>query len=432
MNWLKALSGRDTKVQAQMLPKTTYQSLRGNKVEINKQLKRAAPLYFIIDKISRETSRSTFILNEAKYRGKKFEEIGRTNGFNWNNDDRMELLINPNIYMDNIMFNKLLATYWHTNGAMVILKDRGKDLSIAKGKVKNLFPINPTWIQKLPTQGNDFYQIVFNNELLLTVHKDNVIMYRNADVEKPYSDFFGSVQSITDEIAIIEKSSIQIASYFQNNMTPDSVVAIEGMPEAQAKTVEEKWKDKFLGVFKRKIPLFTGGKITYTKLQSEFKDIELKDLRKEEREDIERKYNVVYNLDKANRNTALIVKQEFYDNQIIPLLDIIKSIWNNHILKEIDRNLYLDYVDPTPKDTELLLQMLQQNPHMATKGRIAEIMGIELEEWEDETEICLPSSMVRISLKDNKVITEIQENKTEETLKVSEKKRLFGLNFKAK
>ena len=68
MNWLKALSGRDTKVQAQMLPKTTYQSLRGNKVEINKQLKRAAPLYFIIDKISRETSRSTFILNEAKYR----------------------------------------------------------------------------------------------------------------------------------------------------------------------------------------------------------------------------------------------------------------------------------------------------------------------------------------------------------------------------
>ena len=113
-------------------------------------------------------------------------------------------------------------------------------------------------------------------------------------------------------------------------------------------------------------------------------------------------------------------------------LDIIKSIWNNHILKEIDKNLYLDYVDPTPKDTELLLQMLQQNPHMATKGRIAEIMGIELEEWEDETEICLPSSMVRISLKDNKVITEIQENKTEETLKVSEKKRLFGLNFKAK
>ena len=51
MNWLKALSGRDTKVQAQILPRTTYQSLRGNKVEINKQLKRAAPLYFIIDKI---------------------------------------------------------------------------------------------------------------------------------------------------------------------------------------------------------------------------------------------------------------------------------------------------------------------------------------------------------------------------------------------
>ena len=65
--------------------------------------------------------------------------------------------------------------------------------------------------------------------------------------------------------------------------------------------------------------------------------------------------------------------------------------------------------------------MLQQNKHMATKGRISEIMGIELEEWEDETEICLPSSMVRISLKDNKVITEIQENKTEETLKVSDK-----------
>jgi len=142
------------------------------------------------------------------------------------------------------------------------------------------------------------------------------------------------------------------------------------------------------------------------KLQSEFKDIELKDLRKEEREDIERKYNVVYNLDKANRNTALIVKQEFYDNQIIPLLDIIKSIWNNHILKEIDKNLYLDYVDPTPKDTELLLQMLQQNPHMATKGRISEIMGIELEEWEDETEICIPSSMVRISLETGTIITD--------------------------
>ena len=127
--------------------------------------------------------------------------------------------------------------------------------------------------------------------------------------------------------------------------------------------MKKKWKDKFLGVFKRKIPLFTGGKITYTKLQSEFKDIELKDLRKEEREDIERKYNVVYNLDKANRNTALIVKQEFYDNQVIPLLDIIKSIWNNHILKEIDRNLYLDYVDPTPKDIELLLQMLRKSSY---------------------------------------------------------------------
>ena len=68
---------------------------------------------------------------------------------------------------------------------------------------------------------------------------------------------------------------------------------------------------------------------------------------------------------------------------------------------------------------------------MATKGRIAEIMGIELEEWEDETEICLPSSMVRISLETGEIITSNNVNKVDETLKVSDKKRLFGLNFKA-
>ena len=69
---------------------------------------------------------------------------------------------------------------------------------------------------------------------------------------------------------------------------------------------------------------------------------------------------------------------------------------------------------------------------MATKGRIAEIMGIELEEWEDETEICLPSSMVRISLETGKIITDTNVNQVDENLKVSDKKRLFGLNFKAK
>jgi len=40
--------------------------------------------------------------------------------------------------------------------------------------------------------------------------------------------------------------------------------------------------------------------------------------------------------------------------------------------------------------------------------------------------------MVRISLETGKIITDTNVNQVDENLKVSDKKRLFGLNFKAK
>lgn len=396
---------------SKMYPFNKYISQR-NKVQVNEQFKRAGVMYNIIEKISKDVAKNEFILNEVV--GKDLKEIARTDTYLKN--DYIEFLNKPNPLMDRITTIKISTIWWLTNGAIVWIKDFSRPLHQAPkkyDKLKNIFAINPTWIKRYPDTEYEYFDISFNSQTIDRVHKDNVVFYRNPDIHNPYGDFFGDFQALVDEIAIIEKSSEQIASYFHNNMTPPSVVSLEGATQTQAEQIKDRWETSFLGHLKRYIPFFTGTKIQVTKLQSEFKDIELKDLRKEERETLERKFDIIFNLDKANRSTALIVKNSYYENQIIPILDIFVSIYNNEVLPHLDERLVLKYVDPLPKDIEIIKEILKDHPHFATKERLSEITGLALKDYENPQEVLLPSSSVIVDLKTNKVIdyTQTQEKK---------------------
>lgn len=415
---------KQTQATSALWSKENYQRDKTNKRAINRYVKESSTMSSIMREITNELEKTIFVLSEQKNQKGDLREIGRTDEYHKNSQLNIITARDPLgvTFQEKVI---LWTKYYETNGAMIGLLDRGKELTVTTGKVRYVHAINPSWINTFPTDGYPYYNITFNNQSNMIVHKDNIVAVCNRDLERPFNQFWGRMQSQVDEMAIVEKSSQQIANLFNNKFIPDYLIQLIGGTQPQADRIKESWKSRFGGWLKRDtvdiIGLNAQSELKPVKMTENFKDAQVNEIRKFERDYLEKSYHVYRDIDKSNRSTAYIIATQFYNKEIIPSLNRIINMYNYQVMPEMfpGKKYILSFDAAIPEDKEQLIEIYKNAPHIATAKRWLDLAGKQLQEYEDGSMIAISSSTLLMSLETGQV-----KNTQGETFTVPTEKQL--------
>jgi SPP1 gp7 family putative phage head morphogenesis protein len=235
------------------------------------------------------------------------------------------------------------------------------------GKLINLWPLPPAWVQDRSITPDKPYRVHPANGGAFDIPFDDVIWFHRPDPYNPVGRGTGIGGTLNDEIEISELSSATIKRWFLNGGKPDVLIAGEGLSRNDTETLEQKWAERHGGFFKRYLPAFLGGaNIQVHQLSSNFNDLQLSQLRQDERRVIQQTYGVPAEIlgDALNSNRATITAaSRIYGRRVlIPRLRLLLEVLNYQLVKPMMPGHELRYTNPVEEDRDFKLSVYQAAP----------------------------------------------------------------------
>lgn len=153
------------------------------------------------------------------------------------------------------------------------------------------YPIPPHWVQERPTQEKPRY-LVRNGQFEDEIAINDMIPFVDPDPANPYSRGAGVAASLVDEIDIDEYTAKTLAAYFFNRATPEMVITAEDATEEEGEVMRRRWFERLQGVAKRYLPYFVNRKLDVKVVSQPFRDMQLAELRKHQRDVIQQTYGI--------------------------------------------------------------------------------------------------------------------------------------------
>lgn len=316
-----------------------------NKKEMLKLNHRNPWLNLAVDIRANSVARAEFYIEEQLKNGETKEIT---------DDPVLDLLNDPNPLMEGFNLKYIIQAWRDLVGECLILLDRD-----GAGNIIGLYPVSAESIHQMPSTQSPYWQLIAGTEII-QVYVTEAIYIKSIDVQNIYGRGQGKAQAISDELTIHELSGKQIGQYFYNNAVPPYLIGLEGAGAEQAKRVRDDWLNKNQGWVKRYLPHFLSGKVNAVKLQAEFKDMELNELRHSEKDAIMQFFQVPPELygktENSNRSTSYIAETNFAKQVTEPALDFIMIYLNNYLMPEFQtsKNIkrVLKYRSVVPRDKE--------------------------------------------------------------------------------
>lgn len=278
------------------------------------------------------------------------------------NHPLLGLLANPNPLLLGYTQMYIISAMLDLVGECLMLLERDPS-----GNIIAMYPISSEHIVQMPYKNNPYWRLRAGKEVI-SVYVTEVMYIKIPDMVNFYGRGQGKAQALNDEISIHELSGKQISQYFANNATPEYLIALEGAGKDQATRLRDNWLNRNQGWVKRYLPHFVSGKMTVQKLQSEFKDMELNNLRKDQKDNIMQYYQIPEELygksSNSNRATSYIAETNFAKQVLVPRLDLITMFFNHYIMTEYSGSknirIELKYRNPVPRDKEHEMNYMQR------------------------------------------------------------------------
>lgn len=251
----------------------------------------------------------------------------------------------------------------------------------------DVWPIPPTWIAQTPwtplntglnIQG---YQpgnwIIHSNRGTLQVPKEDVIYFYHPNPADPYDRGTGIGMSLGDELETDEFTAKHLKRWFKNFAIPPAIISRKGGVSAEGTTarLEEKWMEKLLG--RNNTPFFSNQELNVYELNHTFQDMQLSQLRKDERDILIHVYGVppeVFGiLENSNRSTIDAADYLMAKYIIVPRLEFQRGVLQQQLIELYDERLILDYVSPVVEDKEFELKVMQAAPQNFTIDEVREL-----------------------------------------------------------
>ena len=372
-------------------------------------------------------STELFLYNRADFRkNKNNAEVIETH-------ELYELLDNPCP-----TFREL--TGWHVRYfvfACYVLVGEAYLLKVRKpnGKIAGLLPIAPSWVAKTPTAGSNYYEIYPFGTMggkSIVVPNEDVIIFKDIDLNDPYGRGKGTSETIGDEIQSDEYASKYAKNLFFNDATPSAIIYAPAGNKDTADQIKQSWLQKMAGYRHAKEPMvLTGEGSRFEKISQTPTEMDFVESRKFLRDSANQHFHIPPEimgiLDNSNRST---IDSAFYlmgKNVLPDYLRMFERIMNVQLLWEDydkEHKLILHHENTIEEDTEQKLRIVNEG---VSRGTLTvndwrKAMGYQPDEKNGDVylrsfsavEVPFNADMTEITLPD------IPEEENEETVTITE------------
>lgn len=293
----------------------------------------------------------------------------------------IDLMRQPNPMMTGHDFVEVSQICLDSKGEVFIIIERGKN-----GLPVELYPCPPHWMAEVPTGARPFFRVSYGT-LQRAIPPGDVIWIRRPDPENPYGRGVGTGEALADELDTDEFAAKRVKNFFHNGGTPDVLVGLEGASKVDAERVKTQWANDYQGYWNSGRAHFTGGKITVQRLDTSFKDMQLVELRKSQRDTVIQVFGVPPEIlgiiENSNRSTIDSADYLYRKGCIKPRLQRWKPAWNR-LAAEFKDEVEVDYDDPVPADKAFKKELMSLRPTAFTDNEIRELADFERAEGKDE------------------------------------------------
>jgi HK97 family phage portal protein len=306
----------------------------------------------------------------------------------------------------------------------------------ARGRAVELWPIRPDRIRPVPHVKDFIAGYIYTiGATQIPLDKKDVIFIRRPSPLDPYRGI-GTVQSMMVDLSGEQMSAQWTRNFFQNGATPGGILQFdEGMSDADFERLVTRWSEQHQGVANsHRVAILERGKWVDRKYS--VRDMQMEQLRKLNRDIIFGAFGIPASVmgvtESVNRANAEAGDVMFGRWILKPRLERIKQALNERMVHAIDKTLFLDYIDPTPENRELHLNMAERGfkGGFLTRNESRALLGYgETGEGGDEfMSQPSPSPAVEVGIQDaiGKAVNDLRDeeiNKEEDTMEARWAKR---------
>lgn len=239
------------------------------------------------------------------------------------------------------------------------------------GKVIALLPIAPSWVVKTPTANDNYWQIYpfgTTGGNAVVVPNEDVIWFKNIDLNDPYGRGRGTSEAIGDEIQTDEYASKYSKNFFFNDGTPSAIIYAPQGTKETADQIKQSWMQKMAGYHHAKEPMvLTGEGSKFEKIADSPREMDFVESRKFLRDSTNQQYHIPPEimgiLDNSNRST---IDSAFYllnKNVLSDPLRMFERVMNTQLLWEDfdkERKLILHHENTIEEDMDMKLRIADE------------------------------------------------------------------------
>jgi len=237
------------------------------------------------------------------------------------------------------------------------------------GKVIGLQPVAPSWVVQTPTVENKFWQIypfgtAGGNSIVVPV--EDVISFKDIDLNDPYGRGRGTSEAIGDEIQSDEYASKYAKNLFFNDATPSAIIYAPQGNKETADQIKQSWLSKMAGFHHAKEPMvLTGEGSKFEKISQSPTELDFVESRKFLRDSVNEHYQlppeIMGILQNSNRSTIDDAEYFLNKNVLADRLKMFERVINSQLLWEdydTTRTLILKHENNITEDIAQKLQIL--------------------------------------------------------------------------
>lgn len=294
------------------------------------------------------------------------------------NHPLLDLLVRGNDHFLGQTVFQLVQMYLDLVGEAFLIKERN-----VLGTPVNLWPIPPDWIKEFPTTDNFSYKITIG-AVQVDVPMTEIIAFIDPDPANPYGRGTGIAKSLGDELETDEYAAKHLKNFFFNRARPDIIISGDNLGTSDTKRLEERWLEKHRGFWNAFKPHFISRKIDITQLGQSFENMQMIEIRKHERDTVIQVYGVPPEklgvVGESKRSTIAAADLFWTKDIITPRLEHIRMVLQEHLVRNFDDRLVLDYELPEVQDDEHRLEVMKAAPWAWSRNEWRETIGSDPDE----------------------------------------------------
>ncbi|MTI49463.1 MAG: phage portal protein [Firmicutes bacterium] len=246
----------------------------------------------------------------------------------------INLIRNPNNFPGFSGFNliKITQLYYDLVGEAFWIVNADK-----RGRPVQIIPVPPTWVQEVPLKEDDPYIVRMDSGQVLPVPPNNMVYFKNLDIENPFDRGHGTTVPLGDELQTDEYMAKHQGTFFKQGAKIPFIAALKGAQQEDIERAKQKYMQEHAGVKNSHMPWFLPAEsVSVVALSQSMKDLDFIKSRLYIK-DTTREFffipaEILGDTKDSNRATITAAQTIYAKNTLLPRLNSLINTLNNQYL----------------------------------------------------------------------------------------------------